>query len=237
MKTIVKFLFFLVFPALVLNLSSCVGMDKLIPGGKEKAKLDEKTIIAGLKEALQVGTRNAVKLVASDNGFLKNSRITIPLPDDLREWADRLRQIGFGKDVDKFIEDMNHAAEKAAAKAPDIFVDAIRKMTLEDARNILQGADNAATQYFEKHTRGKLYDIFFPVVKDAMDRIGLTKLFRILIDAYNSIPLVKKKTYDLNAYITNKGLDGLFLMLSDEERKIRHDPAARVTELLKKVFG
>lgn len=217
---------------------SCVGV-KSIPGislSKPK-ELDEKTIIAGLREALEIGTRNAVKVVSKKNGYLSNRKIAIPLPDELEEVADKLRSIGLRKDVDRFIEDMNHAAEKAAEGAADIFIDAIRKMTLDDARRILKGPDDAATSYFEKHTRKRLYDMFFPVIRDAMNRLGVTKLYKFLLDSYNKLPLVRKKTYDLDRYITNKGLDGLFTMLSEEEKKIRKDPAARVTELLRKVFG
>ncbi|MBN1700131.1 MAG: DUF4197 domain-containing protein [Spirochaetales bacterium] len=222
--------------------ASCVGIpDKvgdLIPGGASKEKkLDEKTIIAGLKEALEIGTKKAVEIVSKKNGYFKNKEIFIPLPKDLNDVAKKLRSIGFKKDVDKFIEDMNHAAEKAAEGAVDIFVDAIKKMTMKDARKILEGADDEATRYFEDKTRKKLYDVFFPVVKKAMDKLGVTKLYKFLIDTYNGIPGVKKVKYDLDAYITNRALDGLFLMLSKEEKKIRKDPAARVTELLKKVFG
>jgi hypothetical protein len=141
------------------------------------------------------------------------------------------------KDVNKFVEDMNHAAEKAAEGAVDIFVDGIREMTLTDARKILEGPDNAATEYFENKTRGKLYDVFYPVVKKAMDNLGLTKLFKFLLDTYNGIPGVKKTNFELNDYITNKGLNGLFHMLAEEEKKIRIDPVARVTDLLKEVFG
>jgi enolase len=132
---------------------------------------------------------------------------------------------------------MNHAAETAAAGAVDIFVDAVKKMTLSDAVNILHGPDNAATAYFEKNTRTRLYGVFFPVIKNAMDKVGVTKLYKFLIDKYNTIPFIQKKTYDLDRYITDRGLDGLFYMLASEEKKIRKDPAARVTELLRKVFG
>lgn len=206
-----------------------------IPDGKKP--LDEKTIIAGLKEALEIGTKNAVKVVSKVNGYLKNRDIYIPLPKELEDFTDVLRKIGMKKDVEKFIEDMNHSAEKAAEGAVDIFVDAITKMTLKDARKILEGPDDAATSYFEKQTRGKLYDVFYPVVKTAMDKVGLTKLFEFLVDTHNSIPGVKKIKFELNEYITNKGLDGLFFMLAKEEKKIRDDPAARVTDLLKEVFG
>ncbi|MBN2443265.1 MAG: DUF4197 domain-containing protein [Spirochaetales bacterium] len=208
----------------------------LIPG-KEPKGLDEKTIIAGLKEALEIGTGNAVKIVSQSNGYLKNSDIKIILPEELEDMADVLKKIGMKKDVDKFVNDMNHAAEKAAEGAADIFVDAIKKMTLSDARKILEGEDDAATRYFEDKTREKLYDVFFPVVKNAMDKVGITKLFKFLLDTYNGIPGVKKTRFDLNLYITNKGLDGLFFMLAKEEKKIRIDPVARVTDLLKEVFG
>jgi hypothetical protein len=222
-----------------ISLSNCVSVSNLqgIIKQQKTTQLDEKTIIAGLKEALSIGTKNAVSIVSRANGYLSNPKIYIPLPDELSEVASRLRQIGLGKDVDRFIEDMNHSAEKAATGAVDIFVDAVKKMTLTDAINILRGPDNAATKYFEDNTRAKLYGAFFPVIKDAMARIGVTKLYKFLIDAYNKIPFVQKKTYDLDRYITNKALDGLFYMVAGEEKKIRKDPAARVTELLRKVFG
>jgi hypothetical protein len=220
------------------SFSNCVGVPNISGFVKPKTTtLDEKTIAAGLKEALVIGTKNAVKLVSRNNGFLGNPKIYIPLPDELSDVATKLRQIGLGKDVDKFIEDMNHAAENAATGAVDIFVDAVKKMTLSDAVGILRGPDNAATKYFEKNTRGKLYNVFFPIVNNAMDRVGVTKLYKFLIDKYNMIPFVKKKTYDLDRYITERALDGLFSVVADEEKKIRKDPAARVTELLRTVFG
>jgi hypothetical protein len=221
--------------------NGCVGVPgnvrDLVPGGSKEKKLDEKTIIAGLKEALEIGTKKAVEIVSQKNGYFKNKEIFIPLPDDLEKVAKKLRSIGLKKDVDRFIEDMNHAAEKAAEGAVKIFIDAIKEMTLKDARKILEGADNAATKYFEDKTRNKLFDVFFPVVKKAMDKLGVTKLYKFLIDSYNAIPGVKKAKYDLDSYITNRALDGLFFMLAREEKKIRKDPAARVTDLLKKVFG
>jgi hypothetical protein len=218
---------------------SCVSVSgdlgSLIPGKKDT--LDEKTIIAGLKEALEIGTQNAVKIVSKADGYFKNPEIYIPLPKDLEDFADKLRQIGLKKDVDKFIADMNHSAEEAAKGAVEIFVDAVKKMTLEDARGILHGPDNAATKFFENNTRKKLHNVFFPVIKKAMDQIGITKLYKTLLDTYNKIPGVKKEDYKLDEFITEKALDGLFFMLAKEEKKIRKDPVARVTDLLKKVFG
>jgi hypothetical protein len=224
----------------VLSMSNCVSVQGIQVPGLTKSKsntLDEKTIVAGLKEALEIGTRNAVDIVSKKNGYLGNPKIHIPLPDELADVGTKLRQIGFGKDVDRFVDDMNHAAEKAATGAADIFIDAVKNMTLSDAVNILHGPDNAATKYFETNTRKKLYTVFFPVIRDAMDKIGVTKLYKFLLDKYNMIPFIKKKDYDLDKYTTDRGLDGLFFMLAGEEKKIRKDPVARVTELLRKVFG
>lgn len=221
-------------------LASCQqagNLTSLVKPADKPAQLDEKTIIAGLKEALQVGIKNAVTFASKSDGYLKNAKITIPLPAQLKDWADKLRSIGLGSQVDEFITSMNRAAEKASAKAVDIFLDAISKMTVEDANNILKGADNAATKFFEKVTRKALYDVFAPVIKQAMDDVGITKLYKSLIDKYNSIPLVQKVSFDLPDYVNNKALDGLFTMLAQEEAKIRKDPAARVTDLLKQVFG
>ena len=223
---------------LPLLLSSCLETMKVaLPGPRKRRTLDEKTVIAGLKEALQVGTRKAVKIVSKTDGYYKNVRITIPLPKELNKVAKTLKKIGLSKEVTKFIKTMNRAAEKAAPKAVKIFVDAITKMTLRDAMKILKGADNAATVYFEKHTRQALFRVFHPIVNKVLDDVGVTALYRKIIKAYNSVPGTRKVTFDLDEYVTDRALDGLFVMLADEEKKIRKDPAARVTELLRKVFG
>jgi len=204
----------------------------------KKKKLDEKTIIAGLKEALEVGTKKSVEKVSARDGYYKNPEIKIPMPDDLKKVESGLRKVGLGNKVDEFVVSMNRAAEKAAPQATEIFIKAVKGMTVKDARNILYGGeDDAATRYFERETRTDLYGLFFPVVKDSMDKVGATKLYKYLIDKYNSLPLVEKKSYNLDKYVTNKALDGLFIMVAKEEKKIRKDPAARITELLKKVFG
>jgi len=209
-------------------------LSKVVPATQE---LDEETIIAGLKEALAVGTKAAVNIVSAKDGYFTNSAIKIVVPEDMQDVEKKLRQIGLGDKVDEFIRTMNQAAEKAATEAVNIFTEAVKQMTLEDARRILQGADNAATRYFEDKTRDKLYKNFDPVIKNAMEKVGVIKIFKFLMDNYNKIPLVKKININITDYVNNKALDGLFLMLAGEEKKIRHDPAARVTELLKKVFG
>jgi hypothetical protein len=224
----------------VLLFGSCESLGLNIDLGKITGKvqgLDDKTIADGLKEALTVGTKLAVKTVSASNGFFKNAAIKILLPS---EWADaekKLRQFGFGKQVDEYIEKMNRAAEQASVQAVDIFVKAVKDMTLSDVRSIWKGADDAATSYFENKTRSSLYNLFYPVIKNTMEELGVTKAYNTLVTNYNNIPGVKKITFDMPGYIDNKALDGLFHMLAAEESKIRHDPAARTTDLLRKVFG
>ncbi|MBN2736588.1 MAG: DUF4197 domain-containing protein [Spirochaetales bacterium] len=225
---------------MIITQISCISVkdfDPYIKGLSQSKELDEGTIIKGLKEALSLGTEKAVDLLSRNNGYLKNAAVYIPLPEELKDIDKALRNIGLGKEMDRFIEDMNHAAEEGARKAVEIFVKAITEMTLNDARNILQGHHRAATEYFEGKTRGQLYGLFFPVIKKTLDNLGVTKLYKYLLDTYNAIPFVKKKSYAIDQYATDKALDGLFYMLGEEEKKIRLDPAARVTDLLRKVFG
>jgi hypothetical protein len=200
-------------------------------------KSDDGTIISGLKEALTIGTRNAVKNVSAVDGYLGNMDIKIPMPEKIRTVADVLSRFGYRKQVDDFIVSMNRAAERAAPKATDYFVGAIREMTFDDARNILNGGDTAATDYFKSKTYDKLYDAFKPAISSSMNEVGVTRSYKEMIGKYESIPFVERKSVDLDHYVTAKALDGLFYMVAQEEKDIRTDPAARVTELLKTVFG
>jgi len=149
----------------------------------------------------------------------------------------KLRTVGMGKKVDEFNESMNRAAEKAASEAKPIFISAIKDMTVKDAINIVKGSDNAATMYLKNTTSPQLIDKFKPVIKSSLDNVNATKYWSDLITIYNKIPLVKKMNPDLTAYVTGKAIDGLFVMIAKEELKIRKDPMARTSELLKKVFG
>lgn len=206
--------------------------------GKKKTKLSTRDIIAGLKEALKVGTKKAVKRVGRKNGYYGNSAIRIPLPNKLKKVAKALRRIGLGKKVDELVLKMNRGAEQAAPKAFNIFWNAVKRMSIRDAKNILYSKrTNEATLYFERHTRSKLYRAFHPIIKRALNSVGATKVYKYIIKRYNRLPFVKKQRYDLDVYVTNKALDGLFKMLANEERKIRKSPAARVSRILKKVFG
>ena len=191
----------------------------------------------GLKEALKTGIRNAVALVSASGGYLGNARIAIPLPRELEGAAELMRTLGLGHLVDDFITTMNRAAERAAPEATVIFIDAIIDMTLEDAMGVLNGPHDAATAYFKRRTRDALFKAFLPIVSRALDETGVTASYKNIIKIYNGIPGVPRIDFDIDAYVTDRALDGLFVALADEEKKIRTNPAARVTELLKRAFG
>jgi hypothetical protein len=199
--------------------------------------LTENEIVDGLKEALEIGTSKAVTLVSEKNGYLKNPKIKIPLPKNVRKAEKILRSIGFGSKVDEFELSMNRAAERAAPKAKSIFWDAIKKMSFSDARQILKGPDDAATQYFRQKTSSQLQDEFKPIVNQAMSEVGVTQVYKSLDRKIKALPFTKSYSFDLDEYVTDKALDGLFTMLAAEEQKIRQDPTARVTDLLKRVFA
>jgi hypothetical protein len=204
-------------------------------GGSGTLTNDE--IIAGLKEALEVGTQKAVALVSEADGYYGNPDIKIPLPESVQKVEKFLRAAGYGQKVDAFELSMNRAAERAAPEAKSIFRDAIRQMTFEDAGKILNGRDNEATLYFEDKTSGRLQELFKPIVKDSMGEVGVTRSFQDLNAKAESIPFGKSLSFDLDQYVTDGALKGLFKMLAEQERQIRTDPAARVTDLLQKVFA
>ena len=199
--------------------------------------LSENKIVAGLKEALHLGTGNAVQMVSRVGGYYHNPRIKIPLPGSIQKVEKLVRAAGLGSEVDVFELSMNQAAEKAAPEAKSIFWDAIKQMNVTDARKILDGGDNAATLYFKDKTHGRLSEIFKPIVHESMSAVGVTQKYQQLDQKMAGMPLVGSKRFDLDQYVSNKALDGLFFMVAEEEQKIRQNPAARVTDLLKEVFG
>jgi hypothetical protein len=171
------------------------------------------------------------------DGYFKNPQIKIPFPPDVKRVEDRLRQIGLGGEVDKFIMTLNRGAEDAAKEAKPIFIAAIKQMTIQDAWGILKGEENAATEYLRRTTSSQLYEKFKPVIANSLNKVSATKYYSDLVNTYNKIPMVEKVNPDLNDYATNKAMDGLFLLIAQEEKKIRQDPVARTSDLLKKVFG
>ncbi|MCB2148373.1 MAG: DUF4197 domain-containing protein [Deltaproteobacteria bacterium] len=203
-------------------------------GGSSGVSQNE--IVDGLKEALQIGTGNTVQALSQLNAYYGNPQLKIPLPQSFQKFDKILRATGFGSELDAFELSMNRAAEKAAPEAKALFVDAIKSMTFADADKILKGADNEATVYFKNKTSDKLQALFKPIIGQSMNSVGVTRYYQSLTEKIQTLPFASDYAVDLDAYVTEKSIDGLFFRLAEEEAKIRNDPAARVTELLKKVF-
>ena len=237
MKKFALIFFFLT----ILSVSSRIDAQLLKNAQKllqqNKGGLTEKDAAEGIRQALIKGTGEGVKTVSNVNGYFGNPEIKIPFPPDAKEIESKLRAAGFGKKVDEAVLSINRAAEDAAKQAEPIFVDAIKKMTITDAVNIVKGENNAATKYLEKTTSPELNTKFQPPIKTSLDKVEATKHWTELINLYNKIPFVKKMNPNLTEYVTSKAITGLFVMVAKEELKIRQDPVARTTEILKKVFG
>ena len=199
--------------------------------------LSDAKIGSGLQEALKVGTGNAVTQTGTVDGFLLNKAIKILMPKTLQNIEQPLRMVGYGPQIDEFVVGMNRAAEKAVPFAKEIFWDAIGQMTFDDARKILNSNDTAATDYFKAKTSKKLHTAFRPPVEDVMNQVGVTRQYNDLIGRYQNVPFAKSVTFDIHQYVTEKATDGIFYVVAQEEKKIRTNPAARVNDLLKDVFG
>jgi hypothetical protein len=228
--------------AIVLSVGSQLNAQfPQIPGlGNKSDKssgLNDTQISSGLKEALSVGTQKAVKLVAHPGGYLENSAIKILLPPNLRTAEKALRAAGQGPKIDEFVASMNHAAESAAPEAAKIFSDAVKQMTIEDARKLLNGGNTSITDYFKSKTSAELTTAFRPHVEAAMNANGVTQKYQDVAGRAPKLPFLSNSNLDINTYVVNKALDGLFYMLGKQEEEIRTNPAARSTSLLKQVFG
>ena len=210
------------------------NLEDLITGN---TPLTQETVASGLLEALTIGTQRTSASLSQDGGFSANSLLRIALPEELQGIESRLRTLGLGAEVDRFEIQMNQAAERAAGEAFEVFASTIRSMTIQDAFAILDGGQTAATQFFKERTTAELTARFTPVVQGAMDNVGVYTVYSSLVDRYNAIPLVKPITVDLESYIVDRTLFGMFSVLETEEQRIRQDPLARSTELLKRVFG
>ncbi|MDM8535351.1 DUF4197 domain-containing protein [Desulfobacterales bacterium HSG17] len=220
------------------DVTDALGMGKNKRASSSSSPDNDKTSL-GLKEALLVGIQNAVKKAGSENGFYKNDAIKILLPENLEKADSFIRQLGGDQLSDAFIKKMNLAAEKSAPQALDIFSRSIKEIKIDDAVKLLSARGNAATEYLEGKTSESLKSSFYPVVKITMEELGAVKLYNEYIGKYESNPLLKMAglEIDINKYVTDKTIDGLFLMVADEEGKIRKNPEARITDLLKDVFG
>jgi hypothetical protein len=194
-------------------------------------------VAEGLKEALIKGISTGSDIVSQLDGYFNNPQIKIPFPPEVKKVEDKLRQIGFGNEVDKFVLTLNRGAEDAAKEAKPIFITAIKSMTIQDAWSILRGDKDAATQYLKRTTALQLKEKFKPVIQNSLNKVNATKYYGDIVTRYNKIPLVEKVNPDLNDYATARAIDGLFFMIAKEEKNIRENFAARTTDLLKRVFG
>lgn len=213
------------------------GLGKRPSGSSGRDAPDEKSSAAGIKEALAVGTERAVSSLGRKDGYFANQAVKILMPDSIQKVADIARRVGFERQVDEFVLSMNRAAEAAAPLASRYFGDAIRDMSLSDARAIVTGGPTSATDYFRGKTHDKLYAAFKPVVSRKVGEVGATRAYGDMMSRYERVPLVGSLSVDLDDYVTRKALDGLFHMVGEEEKSIRSNPAARTTDLLKRVFG
>ena len=228
------------------------GVQSIFGGGDESNEASEKDpsevpavtesaesnrTVQGLKEALLVGIEAAVNQAGAEDGFYQNPDIKIPLPGKLQAADALIRQLG-GEELSRaLVMKMNRAAEKAAPEAQAIFADAIKSVSITDAQEILTGGDTAATRYLEESTSDSLKNSFYPVIKTTMEEIGAVRVYNDYLGQFESNPLVQMVDLDLSQYVTDESIDGLFLLVAEEERRIRENPAARVTDLLKSVFG
>jgi len=213
------------------------------------AGLSQDQMAQGLKDALGKGLQQAIARLGHDGGFLTNVSVKIPMPEKLQKAENALRAMKQEKLADDFVTTMNHAAEQAVPEAGSVFADALKQMTIEDAKSILSGPNDAATQYFQKTTQTNLYAKFYPIVQKATAKTGVTAAYKNLMEKANvgqglgglgsalGGALLGKDSLDIDAYITNKAMDGLFKMVAEEEQQVRQNPMARTTDMLQKVFG
>ncbi|MFC7420452.1 DUF4197 domain-containing protein [Iodobacter arcticus] len=199
--------------------------------------LSERDASGGLKEALMQGVSNATLQLSKSDGFLANEKVRIPLPDTMRQAEPILRTLGFGPSIDDLQISMNRAAEAAVPRAKQLLINAVKKMSVQDAKNILLGADDAATQYFKSVSQTQLSEQFLPVVRQTTSKLQLAQQYNTLAAKVSGLGLLKAEDATVEQYVTRKALDGLYLVIADEERAIRQDPLAAVGKLAKKTFG
>jgi len=223
--------------AMIVIIAAFLAISKASPAALAATGLDSKTAADGLKEALGVGATKSVGLLGRPDGYLKNIDVRIPMPEKLQFVEKSLRTIGRGDLVEEFVTSMNGAAEAAAPLAKEVFLDTIKKMSFEDALRIVRGKDHEATDYLRTNSGPKLGTLFSPIVSEQLGKAGATRSFDAMMSRASKLPFAGKNTFSLEEYVTARALDGLFLMIGREEEKIRKDPVARTTSLLKTVFG
>ena len=212
---------------LTVNIALAAGLEAISSGDASN----------GVREALAKGSEYAVAALGKENGFLGNSQVKIPLPGVLQKAEKGLRMLGMGKQADQLVETMNHAAENAVAEAKPILVDAVHKLTVQDAKAILTGGEDSVTQFFRRTSSEALAEKFAPIVKKSTGKLQLADKYNQFAGKVANAGLIEHKDADLDAYVTQKAIDGLFLMIAEEEKKLRSNPLAAGSSLLKKVFG
>jgi uncharacterized protein DUF4197 len=214
----------------------CTPLQQVANNLPDSGNGNQQKIVQGLKQALTIGTQNSTNKLSAVNGFFADAAVKILMPLEAQDVEKTLRRFGLGSLVDKTVLSLNRAAEDAAKSATPIFVNAIKQMTITDALGILKGGDFAATNYFKQKTTAALTQAFSPVISKSLNKVDATKYWSDVFTAYNRFSSKPVNT-DITAYVTQKAIDGIFLQVGLEEQKIRKDPAARVTDLLKQVFG
>jgi hypothetical protein len=238
MKRLITVLFLIAGIAVMGQSSSVLGSIEKKIGVGSGSSLSSDDIVAGLKQALSLGAQKSADRLSAANGFLNDKAVKILLPDQAQKAEKTLRSLGMGKLVDDAITSMNHAAEEASKSAAPIFLSAIKNMNVTDGVNILKGSDTAATAYLRKSATPGLTKAYTPVIDSALEKTGATKYWKDVFETYNKLPTTFSKVNpDLSAYVTQKAINGIFYYVAQEEIKIRKDPAAQVTDLLKQVFG
>jgi hypothetical protein len=208
-----------------------------LPAAAGIADISNRDAVSGLRQALTDGSAAAVKLLGAENGYFANPRVKIPLPPSLQKIESGLRMFGMKKQADELVLSMNRAAEAAAPAAKQLLVDAVKKMSVQDAKGILTGGDTAATEYFKRTTQAQLTQRFLPIVKKATDRVGLAQQYNNLAGQGASLGLIKKEDASIETYVTRKALDGLYLMIAEQEKSFRQNPVGAASNIVKKVFG
>jgi len=221
----------------ILRLAITLATIVSLPAAAGIADISNADAASGLRQALTDGTAAAIQLLGKENGYFANPKVKIPLPPALKQVESGLRMMGMKKKADELVLSMNRAAEAAAPEAKQLLVDAVKKMSVQDAKSILTGGDTAATEYFKRTTSAQLTQRFLPIVKKATDRVGLAQQYNNLAGQGASLGLIKKEDASIENYVTQKALDGLYLMIAEQEKSFRQNPVGAASSIVKKVFG
>ncbi|MCB7481395.1 DUF4197 domain-containing protein [Christiangramia sediminis] len=218
-------------------LTSCAELQQIATQLPQEYGISDAEISLGLKQALQFGIDKEVTSLAKEDGFFNNELVRIGLPPELQKVDKTLRDVGLDALADEGLKVLNRAAEDAVSEAIPVFANAVTEISFADARNILLGSEDAATQYLSGRTQQELYTRFNPIISNSLDKVGATQVWTNIIQKYNSLPITSNINPDLPDYVTNEALDGVFLMIAKEEKEIRSSLSARTTDLLRKVFA